>query len=102
MIREIADPRMGFVTVTKAQISPDLRDAKVFISVIGTEAEIKTTFAGLKDASGFVQRRIGDTMGLKNVPRLTFVLDDSIKKSVRISELLRQISEERGDEPDET
>ena len=102
IIHEIADPRRGFVTVTRAEVSPDLREAKVFVSIIGTESEIKTTFRGLEHAGGFVQRRVGDGMGMKNTPRIRFVLDDSVKKSVRISALLRQISEEKGDEPDET
>jgi ribosome-binding factor A len=103
VIQELADPRMGFLTVTKVQVSPDLREAKVFVSIIGNEEGIEDkTFDGLRDAAGYVQRRVAETIELRNTPRLRFVLDDSVKKSVRISALLRRISEERGDEPDET
>jgi len=101
IIHELADPRRGFVTVTRAEVSPDLREAKVFVSIIGTETEIQTTFSGLEHAVGFVQRRVGEDLEMRHTPRIQFVLDDSVKKSVRISALLRQISEEKGDEPDE-
>jgi ribosome-binding factor A len=74
----------------------------VFVSIIGEEAVVRTTFAGLEHAAGFVQRRLGDEIELKNTPRIRFVLDDSVKKSVRISELLRIIGEEKGGEPDQT
>ena len=106
IIHELVDPRMGFVTVTRTEVSPDLREAKVFVSIIGDAGEVSKTFAGLEHAAGYVRRRIGDSMETKMTPRVQFVLDDSVKKSVRISELLRQISNERGedesDEPDET
>jgi ribosome-binding factor A len=101
ILQELADPRMGFVTVTRAEISPDLREAKVFVSIIGDDVVVRKTFAGLEHAAGFVQHRLGDEVELKNTPRISFVLDDSVKKSVRISELLRQISEEKGGEPDQ-
>lgn len=101
IIGELVDPRMGFVTVTRAEVSPDLRVAKVFVSIIGDAGEISKTFAGLEHAAGFVRCRIGETIEMKSTPRVQFVLDDSVKKSVRITELLRQISKERGEEEGE-
>ena len=102
IIHELVDPRMGFVTVTGVEVSPDLRTAKVFVSVIGSEGEIRRTFAGLEHAAGFVQRRVSEQVELRTAPRLRFVLDDSVKRSVRISEILRQVSEEKGEEPAST
>ena len=90
ILQDLVDPRMGFVTVTKVEVSPDLKLAKVFVSIIGDDAVISRTFEGLGHAAGFVQRRVVDKVELRSAPRVRFVLDDSVKKSVRISELLRR------------
>jgi len=100
--QELVDPRMGFVTVTGVEVSPDLRVAKVFVSVIGSESEISRTFESLEHAAGFVQRRVSEQVKLRVTPRLRFVQDDSVKRSIEISEILRQVSEERGEEPAST
>ena len=110
ILREVSDPRMGFVTVTRAEVSPDLKTARVYVSIIGDEGEISKTFAGLEHAAGYVRKRLGETMELRYTPKIHFILDDSVKKSVRITELLRRIREESGqdegeddgDESDET
>ena len=101
VIRELVDPRMGFVTVTRVEVTPDLREAIVFVSVIGDETEVRKTFAGLEHSAPYVQRRIARDIELKNTPKIRFVVDESIKKSARISELLKKISEERGEDEGE-
>ena len=100
ILQDLVDPRMGFVTVTKAQVSPDLKLAKISVSIIGSDAVTKRTLEGLGHAVGFVQRRLADKVELRSTPRIRFVLDDSIKKSVRISELLRRARGVEGDEPE--
>ena len=107
ILQELADPRMGFVTVTKAEVSPDLKNAKVYVSIIGEPGVVSKTFAGLEHAVGFVQKRLAETMKMRFTPRVMFVMDESVKRSVRISAILKQISEESGakegeDESDES
>lgn len=101
VIRELVDPRMGFVTVTRVEVTPDLREATVFVSVIGDETEVRKTFAGLEHSAPYVQRRIAKDIELKNTPKIRFVVDESIKKSARIAELLKKISDERGEDEGE-
>ncbi len=91
---ELKDPRIGFVTVTDVDTAPDLRAARVYVSVLGTEAEREDTLAGLESAHGFLQSRIGAEMTLKRTPALTFHYDDTVEKGVRISQMLES------DDPD--
>src|SRR3954452_5293525 len=86
--QEVKDPRVGFVTVTSVETSPDLRHAKVFVSVLGTEDEREASLAGLRSAHGFLQRRGAGELRLKHTPALTFLYDPSIDTGMRISELL--------------
>mgnify|MGYP005668519713 CR=1 FL=1 len=90
IVQELVDPRMGFVTVTKVEVSADFRSAQVFVSVIGSDADQRKTFRGLVHAAGFIQRRVAEKVELKNTPRLRFERDDSVKRSIRIAELLRR------------
>jgi len=90
---ELSDPRIGFVTVTAVETSPDLRTAKVFVSVLGTDEEREATLEGLRSSHGVIQSRIAAETRMKRTPTLTFHYDDTIAKGVRISELL-----EEGDE----
>jgi len=86
--KEVKDPRVGFVTVTGVETSPDLRTARVFVSVLGSEAERAEALEGLSSSHGFLQSRINDEMRIKRTPTLTFHYDDSIERGSRISELL--------------
>lgn len=90
--REIKDPRVGFATVTGVRTSSDLSHAQVLISVlqIGDPPEHtpEDTIAGLRSAVGFLQRRVGEELGLKNTPVLRFELDDTVDRALRIQELL--------------
>ncbi len=101
MLHDVVDPRMGFVTVTKVSVADDLKTAKVFVSIIGSETDVSKTFAGLQHALGFIQRRAAAEIKLKYIPRLKLVLDDSVKRSVRISELLHRAGVEGGDDEDD-
>lgn len=85
---EMKDPRIGFVTVTQVDTSPDLRNAKVFVSVMGSEEEKSETLAGLESAQGFLQSKIAREMTLKRTPSLRFEYDETIERGDRISRLL--------------
>lgn len=87
---ELSDPRIGFVTVTAVETSPDLRTAKVFVSVLGTDEEREETLEGLCSSHGVIQSRIAAETRMKRTPTLTFHYDDTIAKGVRISELLEE------------
>ena len=91
---ELSDPRIGFVTVTSIETSPDLRTAKVFVSVLGSEEEREATLEGLRSSHGVIQSRIAAETRMKRTPTLTFHYDDTIEQGVRISELLEGEEEE--------
>jgi ribosome-binding factor A len=91
---EIKDPRVGFVTVTAVQTSPDLRHARVYVSVLGDDAARRRSLAGLESAHGYLQKRVAGQLRLKNTPTLEFLYDDSTDRGMRISELL-EAEEER-------
>ena len=87
---ELNDPRIGFVTVTSVETSPDLRTAKVFVSVLGDEDEREATLSGLRSSHGVIQARIAAETRMKRTPTLTFHYDDTIEKASRVSELLEE------------
>jgi len=91
---ELSDPRIGFVTVTSVETSPDLRTAKVFVSVLGDDDEREATLQGLRSSHGVLQSRIAAETRMKRTPTLTFHYDDTIEKGVRISHLLDETAEE--------
>ena len=97
---QLQDPRVGFVTVTGVQTSPDLRHARVFVSVLGTEQERAASLEGLRSAHGFLQGRIASELSLKHTPALTFAYDGSIDRGMRTSSLLDEAAApvEGGDE----
>lgn len=86
--QELKDPRVGFVTVTGVETSPDLRHATVYVSVLGDDAAREASLEGLRSAHSFLQRRVGGELRLKNTPTLTFAYDESVDRGMRISELL--------------
>lgn len=85
---DVKDPRIGFVTVTDVDTSPDLRAARVYVSVLGTESEREDAMAGLRSAHGFLQTRIGSQVRMKRTPTLTFHYDESIERAARLTEML--------------
>jgi ribosome-binding factor A len=87
---ELKDPRVGFVTVTSVDTAPDLRQARVYVSVLGTDSERRRSLDGLRSAHGYLQRRVADELHLKHTPTLDFVFDDTADRAERISELLER------------
>lgn len=85
---ELKDPRIGFVTVTDVDTSPDLRAARVFVSVLGNESERDAALEGLGSAHGFLQGKLASEVRLKRTPTLTFHYDESVERGIRLSELL--------------
>ncbi|HEY7121226.1 MAG TPA: 30S ribosome-binding factor RbfA [Solirubrobacterales bacterium] len=86
---ELKDPRIGFVTVTEVDTSPDLRSARVYVSVLGSPEERESSLAGLRSSHGVLQAKIASGMRLKRTPTLTFEYDESVDRGDRISRLLR-------------
>jgi ribosome-binding factor A len=95
--REIADPRIGFATVTEVETTPDLRHARVWVSVIGGATERDQTIAGLEHAMIFIRRELGTRLRLKRIPDLHVRLDDSVERGTRVLRLIESL--ESGAEP---
>jgi ribosome-binding factor A len=91
---EMLDPRVGFVTVTGVETSPDLRHAKVFVSVMGDADERGATLVALAASHGFLQGRVADLLRLKRTPQLEFVYDDTIERGMRITRLMDRYEQE--------
>jgi ribosome-binding factor A len=87
---DLSDPRIGFVTVTSVETSPDLRTAKVYVSVLGDEEAREATLEGLRASSGVIQSRIAAETRLKRTPTLTFRYDETVERGIRISRLLEE------------
>lgn len=96
--QEIKDPRVGFVTVTSVDTAPDLRRATVFVSVLGDAGVRERSLSGLRAAHGFLQRRVAAELRLKHTPTLDFRYDDSLDRSLRIEELLREEAQGEDDQ----
>jgi ribosome-binding factor A len=90
LAQELKDPRVGFVTVTDVKTSPDLRHARVYVSVLGDEAERDATLAGLRSAHGFLQGLVAGELRLKRTPELTFELDVTAERAARLERLIDQ------------
>jgi ribosome-binding factor A len=89
--RELKDPRLGFVTVTEVETSPDLRTAKVFVSVLGDEEQWRASLAALVSARGFVRHWLRQHLDLRVTPALEFRADHSMEHAARIQELLKEL-----------
>ena len=89
---ELKDPRIGFVTVTAVDTSPDLRQARVFVSVLGNERVRERSLAGLTAAHGLLQARIARELRLKRTPQLSFEYDPSVERGVRMSKLIDELA----------
>jgi ribosome-binding factor A len=86
--QDLKDPRVGFVTVTEVRTSPDLRHARVFVSVLGSPAEQQASLEGLRSAHGVLQARVARELRMKRTPALTFELDDTAERAARLEALL--------------
>jgi ribosome-binding factor A len=97
LARDLKDPRVGFVTVTDVRTSPDLRHARVFVSVLGTPDEKAATLAGLRSAHGLLQARVARELRLKRTPALEFALDDTAERAARLEALIEDVVPEDGE-----
>ena len=92
----VRDPRIGFVTVTKVEVSPDLGHARVWVSIMGTEEERARSLEGLGSAARFLRAQLSRELQLRTTPELHFELDRGLEHAARIDEVLRKIKEEGG------
>ena len=99
ILTELRDPRVQNVTVVGVEVTPDMREAKVLVSVMGNDAQQRTVLKGLQNSVGFLQSKIADRIETRYIPRLTFVMDEGVKKSVAVQQILEQISKERESNP---
>jgi ribosome-binding factor A len=94
LLREIKDPRIGFVTITRVKVSKDLRFVKVYFSVLGDQSVRADSLTGLNSAKGFVRRELGRRLRLRYVPDIVFSFDSSLEHMSRLAELIHQINED--------
>jgi ribosome-binding factor A len=94
---ELKDPRIGLVTVTGVETSPDLRHAVVYVSVLGSARKRRNTLVGLEAAHGVLQSRLGRELRMKRTPQLTFEYDPSVERGVRMSRLIDELAPEDDD-----
>jgi ribosome-binding factor A len=94
VLSELKDPRIGFATVMDVRTSPDLRHARVFVSVLGSEGEKQVALDALSGARGFIRSRMGKEITLKYLPELHFELDRTLEQAARIEELLEDLGAE--------
>ena|SRR5690625_1318017 len=93
--RELKDPRIGFVTVTGVEMSGDLQQAQVFISVLGNQEQKDKTLQAIDAASGFIRSEIGKRVRLRHVPEFIFKMDESIEYGNRIERLIRDVNQDK-------
>ena len=91
-IGELKDPRIGFVTVTGVETSPDLRHARVFVSVLGSERKREQSLSGLAAAHGVLQARVARELRMKRTPQLAFEYDPSVERGVRMTQLIDELA----------
>lgn len=99
LLREAHDPRIGFVTITAVEMSPDLRNARVFVSTLHAGEAREQSLAALRSAAGFLRREVARNLALRTAPKLEFRFDASIETGSRIEDLLREAGRPAGDDP---
>jgi ribosome-binding factor A len=100
ILADLQDPRIRDVTVTGVEVAPDMRQAKVYVSVMGSESKQNLSLLGLQSAAGFLQSKVARRIDTRYTPKLTFVLDQGVKKQIEVSQILgRVLGEERAGDP---
>ncbi len=94
ILRELGDPRLEFVTITRVDVSRDLRNAKIYFSVLGDESQALGAESGLNGAKGMIRKLLSQGVNMRNTPELLFIYDKSIEMGVRIEGTLKEIREE--------
>ena len=92
LVSQLKDPRIGFVTVTGVETSPDLRHATVYVSVLGSERKRRASLAGLTSSRGLLQSRLNSELHLKRTPQLAFEYDPTVERGVRLSKLIDELA----------
>ena len=101
IIRNMKDPRIGFVTVTDAEVSRDLRHVKIYVSVLGDEESKRSSLEGLERATGYIRTEIGQRVRLRYTPEIVFRWDGSLERGARIDQILQELkAEEKGSDTD--
>jgi ribosome-binding factor A len=100
LAREVHDPGIGFLTITRVGVTPDLQQARVYYTTMGDETARKESRRALERAAPFLRRQIGRRLRLKRVPELGFFFDESIEQHDRIERILQELKDERADAPD--
>lgn len=95
----IKDPRVGFASITRVEVSGDLRHAKIFVSVMGEEEQKKATIEALRHAAGFIRRELASRLTVRFMPEIVFKLDNSIEQGARILSLIREMEQQEIREP---
>ena len=101
ILLELKDPRVQDVTVTLVEVSGDLRNAKVYVSVLGDEAKQRTCLNGLRSSCGFLQKRVGNRIDTRYTPQLKFVLDKGAKNAMEVTRILNEVLPSEPDPSDE-
>ena len=91
ILRDLKDPRVRHVTVTFVEVSPDMRQAKVHVSIMGTETEQHLCLRGLQSAAGFLQSKLAANIDMRYTPKITFVIDQGVKRSIEVMRILQQL-----------
>lgn len=90
---KVSDPRIGFTSVTAVKVSPDLKYAKIYVSVLGEAADKDNTMKGLASASRYIRGELGHQLALRRVPEISFIRDDSLERGFRLLTLMKKIEE---------
>ncbi len=98
LIRKVRDPRIGFVSITQVDLSPDLRVARVFYSVLGSDLDRAQAAQGLRSAHGFIKRELASRLHLKFMPEIFFIFDNSMEQGERMEKIFRELQQESGNE----
>lgn len=93
--RDVKDPRIGFMSITQVEVPTDLRSARVFVSVLGSEEERSATLTALRSAAGYIRRQLKPRLRMRQIPELDFRDDRSMEHAQQIAETLRQLDQDR-------
>jgi ribosome-binding factor A len=97
LMRKIKDPRIGFVTITEVDVSPDLEIARIFVSILGTQEERENTMQGLESASGYLRKELGHLIRLRKTPKLVFEFDPGIERGAKILKIIEEVTAKNSD-----
>lgn len=95
LLRRVKDPRIGFVSVVKVDVPRDISQAKIYVSVLGTDEEKEKSMEGLRSAQGLIRSEVAKALGMRRAPEILFELDEGIEQSIKVSKLLSEINKGR-------